>query len=60
MPFETGTSQLTCPKCGTVHNAKWERMTVREHQIVRCHECFAVMVNGASTRDYLAVEAVKA
>lgn len=58
MAFETGTDRLTCPSCGAQHDADWHRMPVKEHQICRCHLCFAALVQGRSVKDYVRVTLV--
>lgn len=58
MAFESGTDRLVCTACGVAHEAKWERLPVRENQIVRCRACAATMVSGRLNRDYAAVRIV--
>lgn len=58
MAFETGTDRLTCSECGAKHDADWHRMPFKEHQIHRCHVCFAPLVQGASVKDYVRVTLV--
>lgn len=60
MAFENRVERMNCPRCGTVHDVPWDRMPVREPQMVRCNECLAVMFSGRSTKDYGAGIAVKA
>lgn len=59
MGFEAGTEVLTCPRCGTVHQARWERMPVREIQTVSCEACTAVMFSGKSVKDYVAISIIQ-
>jgi predicted Zn finger-like uncharacterized protein len=59
MGFETKVDRLTCPRCGTVHDVPWDRLPMREPQMVRCNACLAVMFSGRSTRDYGAGMVVK-
>jgi len=55
MAFEERTDTLTCEACGTVHSAYWHRLPVREWQMVRCHVCGEIMIEGKSIKDYVAV-----
>ncbi len=55
MAFESRTDRLVCPACGVAHEAKCERLPVRENQIVRCRACAATMISGRLNRNYVAV-----
>lgn len=55
MAFESGTDRLTCPECGAKHNAKWERIPVREWQVHRCQKCDGVLLKRSSVKDYVSV-----
>jgi len=52
MAFERKVDRLTCPRCGTLHDVPWDRLPVREPQMVQCNKCLAVMSSGKSIRDY--------
>lgn len=52
MAFEDRTDELTCQACGAKHVAKWSRMPMKEPHRIGCRRCRAILVEGASVRDY--------
>jgi hypothetical protein len=55
MAFEEGTERLVCSACGAEHAARWSRMPVREHTVIRCMGCNAILYGGNTVRDYFQV-----
>lgn len=59
MAFQSGTDRLACPDCGAPHDARWERIPVRDWQLLRCQNCHGVLVQGNSVKDYVSVTLAK-
>ena len=55
MAFQSGTDRLACPDCGTEHDARWERIPVRDWQLLRCQNCQGLLVQGRTVKDYVSV-----
>lgn len=60
MAFQEGIETLICPHCAAHHKATWQRLPVRDEQLVRCKRCRKPVLQGKGIRDYFDVELTEA